>query len=244
MNVIFESDATYLTVDCTGGFKSALLLYLTTKDIFERKLNTIIIPLITNRINGSGDSRWDRLGAEESVRSVVSYIRSVFASVEIRDPKIINANFYWLSVSIKKRNYNMIDISEKALVRHVYDYVLNGSEYSEPEPRKGVPSVISLNAQCRTEIDEHEPPYTVDKIFENSRIDEFESGIRHTLESGAVIVWQPFFNLNKRQIVNESLRLNIRDELKFRTQNCESPSYTSVTCGECYKCKENLWAKL
>lgn len=244
MNIVFESDATYLTVDCTGGFKSALLLYLSAKRISECGYDTIIIPLVTNRINGSGDPRWDRPLAEESVRSVVTYIRSVFPRIEIRDPEIINANFYWISVPVYNRDYNMIDVSEKTLLRHVYDFVINPFCYDEPDARKGVPSVISLNAQCRTYTSEHKPPYTVDKLFDNSIHLERGSGIRHSVKGGAVIVWQPFFNLNKVQLVDIANNLNIKDELKLLTQNCESSLKDGETCGVCYKCKENDWAKL
>lgn len=243
MNIVFESDATYLTVDCTGGFKSALLLYLGAKDIFEGGYSTPIIPLVTNRINGSSESRWDRPRAEESVRLVVSYINRVFPTVEIRDPLVINANFWWLSVPVV-RDYNMIDVSEKTLLRHAYNFVLNGFLYDEPDPRPGVPGVINLNAQCRTTLPEHRAPYVVDKLFETGIHDEIGSGIRHTLESGAVIVWQPFFKLNKQQIVDIANELDIVDELKLLTQNCESSSPLTKPCGVCYKCKENSWAKL
>ena len=233
----FDTDATYLTVDCTGGFKSSLLLYLAAKDISEHGYPTIIIPLVTNRINGSGDSRWDRQVAQPAVLEQVAYIKGKFPNVEIREPLVINANFYWIRVL---RDYNMIDVSEKALVRHVYDFVTHRFLFDEGAAREGVPGVISLNAQCTT-LPEHAAPYDFEKVFHNSTVDAIGQGVRHTLEQGNVIVWQPFFNLNKQEIVNIANTLNIKDELKLLTQNCES---LDVSCGVCYKCKENKWAKL
>ena len=234
-DISIDCAATKIHIDLTGGWKSALLLYMCAKDIHENQTNkTSIVPCVIKRINRYNLEDMYRPDANIIVKKQIDWINSVFPDVTIEPIISIDADFWWLPMIVTK--IMSVDVSEKALLRHVYELCTNNLLYPAQELIPNVPMIKSFNAYCS---DDHNI-----KTLLYIRKKQYEKGIEVdnntiSLCNGDVIALQPFADTTKTNLVGIAKSLNIFDSLLEVTYTCEQ-STTGYTdpCGVCFNCNQ------
>lgn len=228
--------ATKIHIDLTGGWKSALLLYMCAMDINENQTSkTSIVPSVVTRINRYNVESMNRPDAVEIVKRQLEWIKNIFPTVKI-DPMIsIPADFWWIPDNLDE---NMsIDVSEKALLRYVYELCTNTKIFPVLKFIDGLPKIKNFNAYCRestrVEYITHvntipQKKYQYGNVLNNSTV---------SLCDGNVIATQPFSETTKSNLVSIAKNLHIFDELMDVSYTCEQNTveYKDL-CGICFNC--------
>ena len=77
--ISIDCNATKIHIDLTGGWKSALLLYLCAKDINDNQTDkTSIVPCVVNRTNRYNVEHMNRPMAIDIVKNQLLWIKEVF----------------------------------------------------------------------------------------------------------------------------------------------------------------------
>jgi hypothetical protein len=238
-DIVVDCTATKIHIDLTGGWKSALLLYMCAKDINDNQTSkTSIVPCVIKRINRYNVENMYRPDAIIMVEKQLAWIKHIFPNVKIESIISIDADFWWLPIITAQ--LMSVDISEKALLRHVYEMCVNSAMFDKLlEFVEDVPMVKSFNAYCKDPdiaASVRKTPYV-----EKKKYDKGVSIDNNTISlcDGAVIAVQPFADTTKTNLIAIAKELNILDSLAKVTYTCEQSTadYTDP-CGVCFNCKQ------
>jgi hypothetical protein len=149
----------------------------------------------------------------------------------------MDVDFWWLTIQDGKCS---LDVSEKTLLRHTYQIVLNLFDHKKLEPNDRT-RVRGYNAYCS---DPESPPYT---IWENpyKRVKPYEHGVESpegagisvSLVDGEVFSLRPFADSDKLHLAQIAKDLGILDKLEEVSYTCEqSTTEIAEPCMDCCNC--------
>lgn len=239
--ISIDCNATKIHIDLTGGWKSALLLYLCAKDINDNQTDkTSIVPCVVNRTNRYNVEHMNRPMAIDIVKNQLLWIKEVFPSVQFDALLSIDADFWWMPPVVARMV--SVDISEKVLLRHVYETCTNDKLFKIPNLIENSPIIKSFNAYCKDHdlvYDDEKNQYVNERIYEHGVVINSESGKAISLCDGNVIALQPFANTTKTNLIAIAKDLNILEDLDRISYTCEQSTKELVEpCGVCFNCKQ------
>lgn len=238
-DISIDCNSTKIHIDLTGGWKSALLLYMCAKDIIENQPNdTSIAPCVITRINRYNHEDMHRPDAVAIVEKQLAWIKNTFPAIKIDPILSIPADFWWL-VTLKNITTS-IDVSEKALLRHVYKLCTDDLDCNKTIEVISNRSIIkSFNAFCidssRIAFNEHiltieQKKYQYGTVLNSNTV---------SLCNGDVIAVQPFKDTTKSRLVRIATELGILKDLNNVSYTCEQSTNEIIeACGQCFNCKQ------
>lgn len=238
-NIIIDTDADFVSVDLTGGWKSTLLLYMIAQDIVASGSNARIIPCITVRINCVNEPDYFRPNAIDIVEKQITWIKHVFPTVIFHDTISMKVDFWWINIEAGKLS---LDVSEKTMFRHAYHLA-----YEWPRVELGT-FIKAYNAYTSdkdiTNFTSMQNPHTRDKPYEHSVWKEMGAGAVAEFFNKTAYSIRPFSNVTKTDLAQIAKELNILDKLDEVSYTCEqSTREIKEPCGECFNCEQLAKAK-
>ena len=140
-NVHLPVASPIVTVRCSGGFDSALLLYLIAQACSENNPTAIVQPITVVRTNEDDHPSWHRVDNLPIVDGIVDWVRTQFPSVTIRDKNWKDAIKWWenSNISYTDAQRALVDEQTDSIVElegayscRVFDY--NGVTKNPPVP--------------------------------------------------------------------------------------------------------------
>jgi hypothetical protein len=239
--------APVITVRTSGGFDSAVVLYLVAKGCAEHNTNAIIQPITVVRTNDVNYQSWHRVDNLPIVDGIIDWVRSQFPTVTIRDKLWENAHHWWNNNNISYLK------AQRRLVRDVAaslesvelgpDYMAKLIDYNGITKNPPVPMSDGSGGVPNRNIDSHMPA-----INEGSATVMFMNGdFALDIQTQRTITHiEPFRNADKRITIHLATELGIFDTLNDITRSCEggreeTDGWTK-TCDICWWCLEKDWA--
>jgi hypothetical protein len=235
-----------ISVLCSGGFDSALLLYMVAKTCHEFNPTATIMPLTVVRATDDTDSEHRRrVDNLPIVDNIINYVRGKFPNLDIQDKKYKLAYKYWengnktyleAQKNLIKEN---IDISLLDDLQEPYKYIqlnFNGVTKNPPVPMNFTADMHQFRELHRdTNCKKHQ------SISEGSASTSHLAGQRLLVE-----FIEAFRNADKRITITLAKQLGIFWDLNNMTRSCEGnhldTNYWTTTCGKCWWCQERDWA--
>lgn len=241
-DILIDCNANKIHIDLTGGWKSALLLYMCAKDINENQPNKAsIMPCVVTRINRYNIKSMNRPNAIEIVEQQLSWVKRIFPTIAIDSVLSIPADFWWLPT--RKTSITSIDVSERVLLRHTYKMVMDqtapNQDHEISDVVTNLPIIKSFNAFCKDssrivydtqilEIEQKTYPHEI--VLDNNTV---------SLCKGEIISTQPFRDTTKSKLITIAKELNIFEDLNSVSYTCEQSTKEIVeACGQCYNCDQ------
>lgn len=244
-NVYINYAADAVSISLSGGFDSAVMLYLIAKTLHDTNSTAEIQPYTTRRSNPTLYSEYDRADAYVYANKVVDYIKEKFPSVKINNLIKRDADYWWVTSEVNGANVGsytetMIQISrfltwdffkkhkdlESEQLLHI-EYI--GTTKNPP------PSEVTQSDEKHRDFD---APGAISK--KSATVIEFDT------QKPYQVYYQPFRNADKRVTVWLADSFGILDDLLLITKTCEGgPIETenfTKECMECWWCLEKKWA--
>jgi hypothetical protein len=233
-----------ITVRTSGGFDSALLLYMIAQTCAELNPNAIIQPITVVRANPDDDRTWlYRVDNRPIVDTIIDWVRKEIPVADIRDKQWLDAINWWENGSatylaaqknLVVQNLNPIRKAEMAngQVSRVHDY--NGVTKNPP-----VPMAIDNMHQYRELKRDHNDPTSPAVAIDSCTV-------VHNANGDDCRYVEPFRNADKRVTMWLADNLGILDTLDKITRSCEGDGNKTdnwtKTCDTCWWCQERAWA--
>lgn len=203
-----------ISVNCSGGADSSLLLYILAKYI---KDNNLDIKLSVLTCGADSKYRW----SSERAGSVVNYVIKNIGS------GIIDMHYIYFRDEQDVKYFH--EIERKLLDDNRAQLIASGITSNPPagefvEDIDGIPNDLTKYAM-------------EDRIGTDHKIWNIST-------DGAGDFWNPFANVNKRFIADQYDAFKLRSTLLPLTRSCETyvPSGDPSPCGKCWWCLERKWA--
>lgn len=240
-NVHINVAAPIITVRCSGGFDSALLLYMVAKACKQLNPTAVIQPITVVRTNEEQHPEWHRVDNLPIVDDIIAWVREQFPDVNIKDKQWLDALKWW-----ENGNVSYTDAQKKLVIQNIDVNALLESQY--------VTRVLDYNG-----VTKNPPvPMSINNMHEHRvRKRDFDDGISPAVdENSATVVHEmggtntnfvePFRNTDKRVTMYLAKKLGILETLDSITRSCEggreeTENWTKI-CSTCWWCQERAWA--
>lgn len=206
---------TKIAVWCSGGADSSLLLYMLVKENIDRNLNINIIPHTVRRIKPG--NCYYASGVVDKIEELLDYTFS--------EHREFYPDIDWLKEfdpdhphDSERKFWNM----KAKEMRKEFQGIYSGQ--SETPPRKIMEDWTGLHPRV---LEERTP----------DRSDKSELSDRPKFYTS-----NPWRNLNKQALAEIYRKEGLLDTLYPITRSCESFQINTGHCGECWWCKERMWA--
>lgn len=240
-NVHLPVTSPIVTVRCSGGFDSALLLYLIAQACTENNPDAIIQPLTVVRTNEVEHPSWHRVDNLPIVDGIVDWVRTQFPSVTIRDKNWKDAFKWWENNNISytgaqralvDEQTDSISELEGAYSCRVFDY--NGVTKNPPVP-------MTIN-----DMHQHRELKRDDNDANSPAVAEGSCTVIHNLNGSRCRFVEPWRNADKRVTMYIARQLGVFEKINEISRSCEgdreSTDSWTKTCGVCWWCQERDWA--
>lgn len=242
--MFINKNALVYGVRLSGGFDSAVMLYMLAKTITDYNLNTTIQTLTVRRSNPTDLRNYDRADAFHYADQVLTWVKDKFPAVEIQTPLKQEANYWWVSDFVDGQNRSsylaaQTTLSMYARWRNVQyfkkhnvkpDNKLLYCEYTGTTlnpPTSDVPQ----------SAESHRDTLKQNSLLDSATVANYNSDYAF---------YEPFRNADKRITVWLADYFKIFDEVTNITKTCEGgPVETnnfSKDCNVCWWCLEKQWA--
>lgn len=239
-NVHLPVDSPIVTVRTSGGFDSALLLYLIAQACSESNPTAIVQPLTVVRTNEDDHPSWHRVDNLPIVDGIVEWVRTQFPNVTIRDKNWKDAFKWWenKNISYTGAQRALVDEQTNSIVELEDSYSCRVFDYNGVTKNPPVPMSINNMHQYR------ELKRDVDDA--NSPAIEDSCTVIHGASGNRCRFVEPWRNADKRITMHIARQLGVFEKLNQISRSCEgnresTDSWTKV-CGVCWWCQERDWA--
>ena len=241
-NVHIPISSPIITVRTSGGFDSALLLYMIAKTCVEANSKAIIQPITVVRTNEDDYPSWHRVDNRPIVDGIVDWVRSEFPTADIKD-KIWRDAFKWW----ENGNISYTD-AQRDLV----------NEQCEAGPPAD-PSWHDCQLHDFNGVTKNPPvPMTINNQHENRELkrDHNDANSPAVAEDSCTVIHgayntgnrnvEPFRNTDKRVTIYLAKQFDVFEKLNTISRSCEgnreiTNGWTKI-CGVCWWCQEREWA--
>lgn len=241
----------YNSISLSGGFDSAVVLYMLAKTL-NGQPDAVIFPYTVRRTNPTNDPKWDRIDVIPYVDKIIDFVRSQFPDVEICNTEIMDAPYWWVHQFENGRNIGSYSSALNTL-KNYYSWKY-GSGILDYFPYDTNVSLRELMLADYTGITSNPPDNELHSNDETERnsIDTatiFSNSLsvkRTNLSYPWSIYYEPLRNYDKRLPVWLANSFGVLDNLMSVTRSCEGDVWNTENftkeCHECWWCKERQWA--
>lgn len=249
-NVHINVAAPKITVRCSGGFDSALLLYLVAKACNTHNPTVVIQPITVVRTNSPDHEYHSRINNLPVVDRIVDWVRTQFPDITINDKMYMDTPQWWEN-GCEQYNLNQLSLAvqnapedatreEKHAELHnltVLDdmYIAELLDFNGITKNPPIPLVGHEFRELSRDHNHDHPPMAQDSCSV------------HTSQDILRIQFQESFrNTDKRVTIYLAQQLGVFDTLNEITVSCEGNREATDgwtrTCNECWWCLEREWA--
>jgi hypothetical protein len=242
--VFINHSAQTTGIRLSGGFDSAVMLFLLAKSINDSNSNSVIQPMTIRRSNPTDMPEYDRADSFFYSDQVVKYVKSKFPKVQILDTLKQNADYWWVPDFVNGQNRSSYLLTQNTLSSYVR---WKNVQYYKRH------NIVNYDAllYCEYVGTTMNPP-----VSEVPQSDESHRDIpkKNALFSSATVVYEnhqystyePFRNADKRITFWLADHFQILEDLLKITRTCEGgPEEThnfAIECDTCWWCLEKKWA--
>lgn len=235
-------------VRVSGGFDSAVMLYMLAKSIHDNGQTGVVMPITIRRKNSSDVRVFDRVDCYPYADSIIDWVRSEFPDVTINDSVKLDAEYWWLVKKIDGKNKGSYTFNQQLLCEYIYwRYV---SVYLRDNPHEN-PDILRYCEYTGTTknppIDANGVPQSDESHRDDLDPNTIEAGSVTTVEIGRNDAYiEPFRNADKRMTFWLADHLGILDKVMQLSRSCEGDPFQTEEftkeCSECWWCLEKEWA--
>lgn len=239
-NVHLPVASPIVTVRTSGGFDSALLLYLIAQACSENNPTAIVQPLTVVRTNEDDYPSWHRVDNLPIVDDIVEWVRTQFPNVTIRDKNWKDAFKWWenKNISYTGAQRALVDEQTNSIVELEDSYSCRVFDYNGVTKNPPVPMSINNMHQYRElkrDVDDAKDPAIEDSCT-----------VIHGVNDSRCRFVEPWRNADKRITMHIARQLGVFEKLNQISRSCEgnresTDSWTKI-CGVCWWCQERDWA--
>jgi len=246
-NVFFDLSEKHIILKFSGGFDSAILLYVLASEIHKNNLDITIHPITIKKIgNEKNLPKLDKFDPENNIKNLINFVKEQFPAVKISDPEFGTVDEWWLKGNEKASVYALNSLLKKVHkslhVKHVFDY---SGVTKNPD--------IVIGEEFFNELDENGNEIIVHRNPEKHRDEIVNSFVENTvsvlIKENSITRVEPFRNMDKRITISLAADYGILDFLLKNTRSCEGrrgrTNNFTTTCTEefrCWWCHEREWA--
>lgn len=234
-----------VSVSLSGGFDSAVTLFLIAKTITDENLfDTEVQPFTVIKRNPSKVRSYDRPNMLNYANSIIDYVKSKFPNVKIQPPITQDAPYWWLSgdrTRINDDSYTGAVLNLERFLR--WDAVIGKAHHCDEGGLLIMYDGVTLNPSDPS-IPSNNQPHRDKKSIHG--ITDTSATVGGLTRDKRIACYSPFRNSDKRASMWMAKDLGILEDLLNITRSCEGgPVATDdfkKTCGECWWCVEREWA--
>ena len=240
-NVHLPVASPIVTVRCSGGFDSALLLYLIAQACSENNPTAIVQPITVVRTNEDDHPSWHRVDNLPIVDGIVDWVRTQFPSVTIRDKNWKDAIKWWenSNISYTDAQRALVDEQTDSIVELEGAYSCRVFDYNGVTKNPPVPMTINdmhQHRELKRDVDDANSP----------AVAEGSCTVIHNVNGSRCRFVEPWRNADKRVTMHIARQLGVFDKINEISRSCEgdresTDSWTKI-CGVCWWCQEREWA--
>jgi hypothetical protein len=247
-NVYINFSAKTFGVRVSGGFDSAVMLYILSQSLSENNSSSIIYPMTTKKWNTTNIEFFDAADSFVHADNVINWVRNKFPSVDIRDSLKRGAEFWWIS--------NFIDGQDRSSYLNTQNMLSsylnwqNVTQELEKNPNINKETMLYCEYTGTTK----NPPVHLTDFPRGPEIHREQNKSNSIEKNSSTVVmfaenyceYEPFRNFDKRLTFWLADSLGILDEVMSITRSCEGNKYSTDNftkeCNECWWCYERNWA--
>lgn len=247
-DVYMNYSAKNFVIRVSGGFDSAIMLYILAKAMHDNNATGVIRPITIRRQNPTNIRELDRVNCYTYADDIINWVRSEFPSVNIEDSVKADAEYWWLGKKIDGKHRTSYSFTQQLLCDYLYwRYV---SIYLKNHPNEN-PNQLWY---CEYTGTTKNPPLDDETIphSDESHRDNLDPNIliENSVTTGEInksdAYLEPFRNADKRLTFWLADSLGILDKALSISRSCEGdPDQTddfTKECGVCWWCLEREWA--
>jgi hypothetical protein len=246
-DVYILHNAKSLGLAISGGFDSAVLLYLLAKTINDTGSNAEIYPFGARKTNPTEYRDYDRVDVYPYVDKVLEFVKSQFPNVKIHNQYRKDADFTWLSYYKNNRYLGSYTEVLNLLTRYMSWYHSGPEAVKKFSPNYGDILYVDYGGVTKNpkELPLSGEDYRADPS--PNYISEGAATVVYTdSENPYMVYFEPFRNADKRVTFYLAEQHNIRKKLLEITRSCEGDVFNTEnftkTCNICWWCLERDWA--
>lgn len=248
-NVLIHYAARSIGVRVSGGFDSAIMLYLIAKTVYETNSGAQIYPFTVRRVNTTDEHSYNRVNSYIYADAVIEYVKKQFPNVVIHPAIKEDANYWWVADHINGRNISSYTTAQQNLSRYNKWRLARQRIINEVQP--DITDIMYIDYGGTTKnptvgiIPQSEESHR-DTSSSNTICKDSVTTAIGDVTNGHVIYTEPFRNADKRiTLWLADTHLILQDVLDM-TKSCEGGPYETVEfskeCGKCWWCLEREWA--
>jgi hypothetical protein len=237
--VYINYEAENISVKLSGGFDSALLLYMVAKTANEHNSSTVIRPITIRKGNPTEFKQYDGFDTYEYTDKIIKWVRECFPQIKIEDSVKHDANYWWITQEQNGRPIGSYTYTQQLLTEFMYwKYVLlsknrNKLLYAEYVGITKNPSDNNFPKSTETHRE---------KTVKGAVTPQSLTIIDYDTDRAYI---EPFRNGDKRVTFWLANNFSIMDTLLNITRSCEgdyidTENFTKE-CGTCWWCLERDW---
>ena len=254
-SVHFNNYAKNNGIRLSGGFDSAVVLYLLAKTLSESTTvaEPVIHPFTIIRGNPTEHEMYTRVDVKPYVDKIIDYVRQKFPNVHITDSHTEYANFWWVH-----KFENGMNISSYSKMQEIVSNYFRwefGSGNLLRIKDNNYSAVPSNLLYCEySGLTSNPPPEEVpqsdeahrDNIDNRTILPESLTVMHDDIEFPWSFIYEPFRNADKRIPFWLAAKFDVLDDILSITRSCEGDIWNTknftVECNECWWCLERKWA--
>jgi len=246
-DVYILHDAKSLGLALSGGFDSAVLLYLLAKTIKETGSNAEIYPFGSRRTNPTEYREFDSVDVYPYADKIIDFVRKEFPSVKIHNPYRKDADFSWITYRGDRRNLGSYTEVLNLLTRYMKWYHSGPKAIEKFTPPIGEILYVDYGGVTKntSALPQSEEGFR-DDISPNAIVNGAATVIYTDEENPFMVYFESFRNADKRVTFYLAEQFGIRETLLGITRSCEGSREVTNNfvdeCNECWWCLERDWA--
>ena len=250
-NAAIDTSAENLIIQLSGGFDSAVLLYMMAKTLTDVTANGTIWPITVRKVgNKFNDPNLDKSNPYPTVEKIIDYVSKIFPLVNIKPTQTWDLHGCWDENAGK-----MYVGAQDDAVFKIYSIIEDISPNSKPITYSGVtknPNIV-IGEEFFDVTDDLGNITSVKRNPEHHRDFVVPSAIKNTatvVSNGKGRVhYAPFRNADKRVTIQFAAQFGILEDLLKIARSCEgrrvqTDNFTTTCIGpyKCWWCYEREWA--
>jgi hypothetical protein len=245
-NIHINKNSWYYAIKLSGGFDSAVMLYLIAKTISTYNKNAKILTMTVRRANSTNFSEFDRVNSFEYADKIIRWIKEEFPDIIIEESAKIDADFWWIGEYKDGKKISSY-LQNQELLNNYFVW-----KYYKPAFKKKESfhlDTIFYASFTGTTKNPNTPdiPESLES-HRNSKLDPiFDSSLTVSHVIHNMEISEPFRNGDKRVTFWLADQLNILDKVLEITRSCEgdreSTDNWTKDCKTCWWCLEREWAQ-
>lgn len=247
-DVYINHSAMSYGVRVSGGFDSALMLYMLAESLSKNNSAAIVYPMTTKKWNTTDIEFFDAADSFVYADAVIDWVRSKFPTVNIKESLKRGAEFWWISNFVNGQDRSSYLNTQNMLSSYIN--WLNVTRYLETHPNTDSNTLLYCEYAGTTK---NPPVHLTD--FPRGPESHREKNKPNVIATDSPTIayftdyfceYEPFRNADKRLTFWLADNLGILNDLLSITRSCEGNKYTTNNftqeCNECWWCYERNWA--